>query len=443
MVVRSQGAISGAGILIHLIVGIVVWSTAGNRMVVEHTGFRSRWSGNSSAAAVSELQHVDNTTSDVAGGWELVELPDAEDLSADLEDASAEISVHQDFVPSQEMVFMNPKFKSVATKPSSLSDQSLFFKLTAYEVALRHVDKMIADLKQPWQREPLASSVTRPKHFWERFQVSQKLHLAGLSDHVTAFTSDSVVHMQIQQTELTVQHIIPSCVVSSCDNFQHVGLARFEMMVLLDLDCTRFGQSLRSFSDTLCSDAELSQVFMDVFSTKATGTIQKRCNALLRFSCWIQTRGGGSPFRQDGRVVYSCVCYLRDLGAGSTPPSQFAEALRFEDVLIGFIAAPLNDFLSLGATGATHACYMTKRVKKPAELLREAEIAALEDTCIHVPEVHRRLNAGHLIFCFVAAARWHGSMLWMAVTRQWCALSAHMPTEPKREMRDSDLNDSN
>lgn len=241
MVVRSQGAISGAGILIHLIVGIVVWSTAGNRMVVEHTGFRSRWSGNSSAAAVSELQHVDNTTSDVAGGWELVELPDAEDLSADLEDASAEISVHQDFVPSQEMVFMNPKFKSVATKPSSLSDQSLFFKLTAYEVALRHVDKMIADLKQPWQREPLASSVTRPKHFWERFQVSQKLHLAGLSDHVTAFTSDSVVHMQIQQTELTVQHIIPSCVVSSCDNFQHVGLARFEMMVLLDLDAHGLG----------------------------------------------------------------------------------------------------------------------------------------------------------------------------------------------------------
>ncbi|CAL1161019.1 unnamed protein product [Cladocopium goreaui] len=54
----------------------------------------------------------------------------------------------------------------------------------------------------------------RPKHFWERFQVSQKLHLAGLSDHVTAFTSDSVVHMQIQQTELTVQHIIPSCVVA-------------------------------------------------------------------------------------------------------------------------------------------------------------------------------------------------------------------------------------
>ena len=170
MVVRSQGAISGADILIHLIVGIVVWSTAGNRMVVERTGFRSRWSGNSSAAAVSELQHVDNTTSDVAGGWEPVELPDAEDLFADLEDASAKVSVHQDFVPSQEVVFMNPKFNSVATKPSSLSDQSLSFKRTAYVIALRHVHEMTADLKPPWQRELLASSVTRPKHFGSVFR---------------------------------------------------------------------------------------------------------------------------------------------------------------------------------------------------------------------------------------------------------------------------------
>ena len=33
------------------------------------------------------------------------------------------------------------------------------------------------------------------------------------------------------------------------------------------------------------------------------------------------------------------------------------------------------------------------------------------------------------------------SPMW-AVTRQWWAPSAHMPTEPQREMRDSDLNDS-
>ena len=407
---RSQGAISGVDIRILLIVGIVVWSTAGNRMVVERKGFRSRWSGNSSATGVIELRHVDNTTSDFAGGWEPVELLDTEDLFANLEDASVEASVHQDFVPFQETVFMNPKSKSVAAKPTSLSGQSLSIKQIADEMASRHVHKMTADLKQPWQREPLTPSFIRPKPFWERYQVSQKLPLVGLSDHVTANSSDSVVPMQIQQTELTVQRIKSSRLVSSCDNFPHVALARFKAVVFLDLDCTRLGQSLRSFADTLCSDVELTQVFMNVFSPKATGTIPKRCNAWWRFSFWIQTRGGGSPFRQDERVVYSCICYLRDSFAGSTTPSQFVEVLRFEDALIVFIAFPLNDIHSPRVAGAAHACYMTKRVRKPAGLLKVAEIAALEDICIHDPEVHHRLIVGHLIFCFAAAARWHDSM---------------------------------
>ena len=54
-------------------------------------------------------------------------------------------------------------------------------------------------------------------------------------------------------------------------------------MVLLDLDCTRLGQSLRSFAGTLCSDSELSQVFMDVFSPKATGTISEEVQCIMAF----------------------------------------------------------------------------------------------------------------------------------------------------------------
>jgi len=198
--------------------------------------------------------------------------------------------------------------------------------------------------------------------------------------------------------------------VSSTDNYRHVALARFKTMVLLDLDCARLGQSLRSFAGTLCPDSELSQVFMDVFSPKATGTILKRCNALWRFSCWLQTRGGGSPFKQDERAIYSYVCYLRDSGVGPTTPSQFVEALRFSDTLIGFTSSSLTDMLSSRVTGAAHACYMTKRFRKPAEVLKVDEIVALEDICLNDPDLHRRLIAGHLIFCFTAAARWHDSM---------------------------------
>lgn len=70
----------------------------------------------------------------------------------------------------------------------------------------------------------------------------------------------------------------------------------------------------------------------------------------------------------------------------------------------------MNDILSPMVVGAAHACYMTKRIRKPAELLTVAEIAALEDICINDDEDHRRLIAGHLLFCFAAAARWHDSM---------------------------------
>ena len=150
-------------------------------------------------------------------------------------------------------------------------------------------------------------------------------------------------------------------------------------MVLLDLECTRLGQSLGSFAGTLCTDDELSQVFMDVFAPKATGTILKRCNAVWRFSCWLQQRGQGSPFGQDESVIYACICHLKDSGAGSTTPSQFVEAMRFSDALLRFEQVPIKSLLSPRVIGAAHAFYMTKRIRKPAEVLRVSEMSALED----------------------------------------------------------------
>ena len=101
---------------------------------------------------------------------------------------------------------------------------------------------------------------------------------------------------------------------------------------------------------------------------------------------------------------------MRDSGAGATTPSQFVESLRFADALIGLVLTPLKDLLSPRVTGAAHAFYMTKRIRKPAEVLTVQEIGALEDVCLHGPELHHRLIAGHLLFCFAAAARWHDSM---------------------------------
>ena len=417
MAALCLGAISGVVIITHLTVGIAAWNTAGDNMVVEHKGFRSRWIISAAAVSVSDLQDVDSAgpTTDPDSSWEQVESPDTENLfgkfdNTDTLDSSMEALDRLDVLPLQEPRFIHPKPKSVATKPASLSAESLAVKCIADELASRHVHKSTSDLKQPWQKGHLTCLFSRPKPFWDRLQSFQQLPLVGIADHIAASSTDSAVPMQIQHTELTVQCIKSSLLMSSTDNFRHVALAEFKRMVLLDLDCTRLGLPWRSFAGTLCSGSELSQVFMDVFSPKATGMILKRRNALWRFSCWLQTLGGGSPFKPDERVVYSYISCLRDLGAGPTTPSRFVDALRFANAFIGFASSSLTNMLSPRVTGATHACNMTKRFGKPAEVLKVAETAALEDICLNDPDLHRRLIAGHLMFCFTATARWHDSM---------------------------------
>ena len=77
-------------------------------------------------------------------------------------------------------------------------------------------------------------------------------------------------------------------------------------------------------------------------------------------------------------MLYEYICHLRDSGAGSTTPSQLVEALRFADALLGFTQVQLPDMLSARVTGAAHAIYMTKRIRKLAEVLTVAEVSKLE-----------------------------------------------------------------
>ena len=120
-------------------------------------------------------------------------------------------------------------------------------------------------------------------------------------------------------------------------------------------------------------------------------------------------------FSQSEMMLYKYVCHLRDVGAGSTTPSQLVEALRFSDNLLGFTQVRLQDVLSATVTGAAHSFFMTKRIRKPAETLTVSEVSELEHICVKDPESHRRVVAGHLLFSFAAAARWHDSMYVVAL----------------------------
>ena len=306
-----------------------VWSIVGIEMVVEYKGFRSRWKSHacSSSLPVSSDQLESSSLPDLDFSWEQFDSVDTGGLFGDANetfDFQDDPDLKHDTDQPDNIVhrFVEPKPKVAPSKPVAPTSDSLAIKRTADELASRHVHRSILDVKQPWQKGPLAGMFGKQKPFWERLQVTKSVPVVGLLDHVVASSASSEIPRPIQQTELTVNRIRSSRIIASDDNYRHLSLSRFKTMVLLDLDCTRLGQSLRSFAGTLCTDDELSQAFMDVFAPKATGTILKRCNALWRFSCWLQRWGSFSPFNQDEGVIYEYICHLRNSGAGSTTPSD-------------------------------------------------------------------------------------------------------------------------
>ena len=390
-------------------------------MVVEHRGFRGRWLNSSFSAGASDpnADTLDGSPSGACNTWEHVEPYDSSLFELPEDDIDTNVAPGCNTQPTDaEEVgqrFMRPKPKAKVGPSEVLSSVSSAVKRTADEMASMQVHRLISEVKQPWQMGPLASLFSKPKPFWERMQRQNKMSLVGISDHITASSSSSSIPKPIQQTELTVQRIRASRLVTSHDDYRHLALSRFKTMVLLDLDATRLGQSLRSFAGTLCPDDELAQIFKDVFAPKATGTVLKRCNSLWRFSCWLQSQSAGSPFGQGEMMLYKYICHLRDSGAGSTTPSQLVEAMRFADNLMGFTQVRLQDMLSARVTGAAHSFFMTKRIRKPAEVLTVTGISELEHICLNDDALHRRVIAGHLLFSFAAAARWHDSMYVVAL----------------------------
>ena len=165
-------------------------------MVVERRGFRSRWT--QSALADHDIDDGRGQVSDRDCSWETVEPHCTENLFGDLSETcnfdltAVELPDHSGDA-SQVPQFLQPKPKSLPSKPETLCKERVAVTRKADEMASRHVHKMMADLKQPWQLGPLSSLFSRPESLWERSQASQKMPLVGLSDHITAIPANNSV----------------------------------------------------------------------------------------------------------------------------------------------------------------------------------------------------------------------------------------------------------
>ena len=409
---------------IFLLVSFLQGLSTETSMVVVQGGFRERWNKKCLAKqGDGAYPQFDCHAESVDVGWEHIS-PHVDSVGFDsgqphelfsraesqVDDNSHFSGAESSFGEKRQPVFIEPKPKSRPQFASDSSSTRSGIKRTADEFSSRQLHRTVADLKQPWQTGPLACLFSKQKAFWNRPSSLDSFSSVGLADHVSASDSVAAIPQQIKHLEATAQRIRSSRFIATDDDFRRLSLTRYKTMVLLELDATRLGLSLTSFAGTLCTDEELGQIFSDVFSPKSSGTILKRCNSMWRFSCWLQTNGRRSPFNQSEDVVYSYICHLRVSDAGSTTPSQFIEALRFSDSLLGFCKRTLQDMLSARVLGAAHAMYLTKRVRKPAEVLQTEEVRMLELICMQDEFLHHRVIAGHLLFCLMTAARWHDSM---------------------------------
>ena len=326
------------------------------------------------------------------------ELPDLEDDDAGSFSVVADVVDKDDTPPSTDFKLMVATAKS---RPRPVDDALVTnprgVKRVADELSSRVLHERMSKMKQPWQQGPLSSLFAKPKS-------DTTVHCIGMYDHLTMEDETSVKPKAASSAVLGKQRIR-----NDEDDFRRVALGRFKTMILIDLNCTRLGKSLQTFAGTLCTNDELSQIFSDVFSPNATGTIIKRYKSMWRFYHWLQRRGGGSPFCQSESVLYEYISQLR-YQSGPTAPSQFVESLRFSDGLFGFDKVPVDSALSSRVVGAAHSSFMTKRIRRPAELLTVSKITELERLFSEGNPNHVRVIAGHLFFSFMAGARWHDTM---------------------------------
>jgi hypothetical protein len=152
-------------------------------MVVVSGGFRDRWQRQGLARQLdAEDGQTDDLQQNLFGGcledqtgspdesWNQVGFADVfESPAFDADDQSI---AHMSFMDDSRSVFIKPKPKSRPQNSSSSSSSTLGIKRTADEFASHLLHRQMSDLKQPWQKGPLAAIFSKPKAPWERSPAS-------------------------------------------------------------------------------------------------------------------------------------------------------------------------------------------------------------------------------------------------------------------------------
>lgn len=125
------------------------------------------------------------------------------------------------------------------------------------------------------------------------------------------------------------------------------------------------GRKLLDCSEAERSEDEICEILHDVFSRKATKTLNTRSASLLAYGRWLRCISGMEScgvFAMSEELAYRYLCDLRRNNAAASKRKRFLEAVGFAKGLIG---AEVDDILSSArVAGVAHGGFVERRGKK-------------------------------------------------------------------------------
>ena len=189
----------------------------------------------------------------------------------------------------------------------------------------------------------------------------------------------------------------------SDDERRQVALERWRLLLMINLNSSVVGRQLVSDSEATGREPEVVRVLTDVFSIKASGTLEQRGGALRSFVLWAAEAGVQAfPVKED--MAYKYVVYLREISAAPTRAQRFVEALSFAAHTVGLDGAA-DAAGSRRVKGAAESMFLSKPPLKQRRALLVVELRRLEEILFTSDVMVDRLLAGFILFMTLGRLR--------------------------------------
>jgi hypothetical protein len=184
------------------------------------------------------------------------------------------------------------------------------------------------------------------------------------------------------------------------DDKRFVAFSKWAAVLEVNPSASQVGRSVLQCQADADAEQKVQTLLDDVFARKATGTMDLRANALLRFVKW---HGGCRPSGDISLPIkeadmYEYLGHLKASHAAPTAAAGAMQAWNFCVHVLGF-----NDVFdtagSLRCNGSAHRQFLHKRRLRRKDAFHAVMIAVLEIAAEFEGDLTLRAMAGYAVFC--------------------------------------------